>query len=321
MVADLAVHCATDLASSRDSDHTEFRDDWFARISPRKEYRMPERLVSGEFPEDGVAALFAAIDATSPGKRGASGSLVTDAELADIFAVCERTIQRWRDRLEETGHCATVAVGRLARKCVGVAPDEQFVMVPWGVVRALLTGEIQALDFRLWVLITNTRIKYMGQTGCWRGIGWFAKHLHRNDATIKAAFDRLVAAALLRIDDFGTGRPRRLVPQFAREVTQKLTAAVRHAARTVYRKAGLLKKPQLVTATTPPSGVGSTPPSGVANAARRTRANTQVGPDSHASRAGRYRIVDELNRTGIGQADERVSAEWRSTRNSLGKRA
>lgn len=311
---------AIDPANSSDAGHTDIECASFARISDRREYRMPEKLVSDASLPDGAIALYAALDASSPGKRGASGSLVTDAELAVAFGVSTRTIERWRDQLEAAGYCATVAVGRYARKCVGFGPDEQFVMTPALVVRAMLSGEIEPLDYRLWALTTNTRFEYMGITGCWHGVGWFARKLKRKAETIRAAMHRLVAAGLLQIEDFGNGRGRRLVPQFARAVTQKLTEPVRRAARAVYRQAGLLRKPQLATATPPSPGVGSTPSPGVGDRRRSTRAKAQVGTDSHARRGGRYLSVDDRNRGALAHASAGTSDLWRSVRNSLGKR-
>ncbi len=317
MVADLGAYCATDLASSGDTDHTEFAVDWFARISPRTEYRLPEMFISGDVENDGPAALFALYDATATGKRGVGGSLLPDPEAAALFGVTVRTIERWRALLELTGHCDTAPEGRYARKFVGkVYPQERFVLVPALVQRALLSGAISPLAYRLWALLTNTRIETGAQAGSFVGVGALARRLRRKAATIARALAEHDDAALLRVDDFGPGRPRRYVPQFARPVTQRLGEKVRRARESVYRIAGLLKKPKLASARTPSPHVGSTPSPNVGSAARSTSAFPQVGTDSPASRVGRDLFESDLS---SDPPPERMSrAEWLARQQSRG---
>lgn len=263
--------------------------------------------VSGDSEFDTPTVMFAAYAATSRGRRGAHGSLLPDRLMALALGESVRTVERNRAKMRDIGHCVVTPHGRRASKRVSKLPGEAFVIVPAIAVRALLTRQISCLAFKVYAQTINERIEPGRLAGCWRGVGWLARKLHRTEKAVADALAELVAAALLRVEDFGAGLPRRLEPQCARPVTQKLGRAVREAREWLHRRVGL-RRPQLAT---PSPDVGSTPPSGVGYRPSPSGPHAQVRGDSHASRPVRDLSMGDLFPPG------RVTySEWQARRQS-----
>ncbi len=258
--------------------------------------------VSGDEEFDTLTVLFAAYAATATGRRGCGGSLLTDKALAQHLNLSARTLERARAKMVDIGHCVVDRAGRRLFKHVRKRAGEAFVIVPAIGVRALLNRHIGIVAFKVFGTAINHRIESGPNAGCWRGVGWLAKKLRRSEKTIAAAIDELLEAGLVRLDEFGNGLPRRLEPQFARPVTQRLSKKVRDARDWIHRRVGLR--------TTPPSGVGSAPPSGVGYEARPRGSNAQVRPDAVGSNPVRDLYGSDLDVPELTRAERDRSAPW-----------
>jgi hypothetical protein len=216
MVADPAMACVID-PELRDRIRSSF-------------VRLTGLLVKGHSDDGPACALLLLYQAIGP--------FLSDEAAAALLGCTKKPIRRARRILAAGEAIRERRVGLRRAKDVtlwprrSAGPGDVTVRVPGALVLALVDGDLDVTDLRVWALVAMDRIYQEGLATprCAYTVGEMAEHLGKAPAAIRRSLARLEEADwLLRLP--ARGNRSHWVPIGAAEHTQPVTPAVAAAAR------------------------------------------------------------------------------------------